>query len=79
MLPCKLEEELVSYCLMKEREIFGLTTRSIKRMAFELATQMALPVHFQYKEEQAGSGCVTLCAAILDSGCARPRLLRQQE
>ena len=30
VLPCNLEEELVSYCLMKERENFGLTTRSIK-------------------------------------------------
>ena len=79
MLSCSLEEQIVSYCLMKEREFFGLTTRSIKRMAYELATKMALPVHFQYnREEQAGSGCVTLCVAILDSGCARPRLLRQQ-
>ena len=49
-------------------------------MAYELAIKMALPVHFQYdREEQAGSGCVTLCAAILDSRCAKPRLLRQQE
>jgi hypothetical protein len=48
-------------------EFFGLTTRSFKRMTFELATKMALPVHCQYnKEEQPGNDCVTSCAAILD-------------
>jgi len=52
---------------MTEREFFGLTTKSIKRMAFDLAIKIVLPAHFQYnKEEQAGSGCVILCAAILD-------------
>jgi len=50
-----------------ERKFFGLTTRGIKRMAFELAIKMVLPVHIQYnKEEHARSGCVTLFAAILD-------------
>jgi hypothetical protein len=49
-------------------------------MAVELAIKMALPVHFQYnKEEQAGSGCVTLCAAIINWGGARTRILRHQE
>jgi hypothetical protein len=51
---------------MMERKFFGLTTRRFKRIAFELAIKMVLPVHCQYKEEQAGNGCVTLCAAILD-------------
>jgi hypothetical protein len=60
-------EELASYCLMMERKFFGLTRRCIKRMACELAMKIVLPIHFQYnKEEQAGSGCVTLCVAILD-------------
>lgn len=66
-LPYSLEEELSSYCLMTEREFFGLTTKSIKRMAFDLAIKIVLPAHFQYnKEEQARNGCVILCAAILD-------------
>jgi hypothetical protein len=39
VLPCNLEE-LVSYSLMIERKYFGLTTRSITRMAFELAIKM---------------------------------------
>ena len=34
---------------------------------------MDLPVYFQYnKEEQVGSGCVTLRAATLDWGCTSP-------
>jgi hypothetical protein len=45
VLPCNLEEELVSYCLIMEREFFRITTRSIKQMAFELAIKMALSVH----------------------------------
>jgi hypothetical protein len=70
-------EELVSYCLMKERKFFGLTTKSIKRIAFVFAIKMGLPFHCQYnKEEQAGSGCGI---ANLDCGCATPKLLRKQE
>jgi hypothetical protein len=42
VLPYNLEEELVSYCLMMERKCCGLTTRSIKRMAFELAIKNGL-------------------------------------
>lgn len=71
VLPYNPEEELVSFCQMVDREFFWLVTRTIKQMAFELAIKMTLPVHFQYKkEEQAVSGCVTLCAAIPDWGCA---------
>ena len=58
MLPCSLEEELVSYCIMMERKFFGLITRSLKRMAFELAIKNGLVLHWQYnKEEQPGSVC----------------------
>jgi hypothetical protein len=45
VLPCNLEEGLVSYCLIMERELFRVTTRSIKLMAFELAIKMDLSVH----------------------------------
>ena len=68
---------LVNYCPMMGRTFFGLTTRSIERMTFELAIQN---VHFQYsKEEHTGRRSVTLCAAFLDWGCASPKLLQQQE
>jgi len=30
-------------------------------------------------EEKPGSGCLALCATILDWGCPRPRLLLRQE
>ena len=67
MLPCSLEEKIVSYGVMLKRTLFGLTTSSINRMAFERAIKMVLPIHFQYnKEQQAGSGCLSFCVAILD-------------
>ncbi|GFG39808.1 hypothetical protein Cfor_10583 [Coptotermes formosanus] len=42
VLPYNLEE-LVSYWLMTERKLFGLTTRDMKRMAFELAIKRFCP------------------------------------
>jgi hypothetical protein len=65
-LPDSLEEELVSYCLMMEGKFLGLTTKS-RLKAFELAILNGLARSFSYnKGQQAGRGCVTLCAAILD-------------
>jgi hypothetical protein len=46
VLPFNLEEELISYCLMRERKFFGLTTRSVKLMAFELAIKWSCPSVF---------------------------------
>jgi hypothetical protein len=43
VLPYSLEEELFGYCQKMERKFLGLTTRSIKRMAFDLAIKMVLP------------------------------------
>jgi len=54
MLPYNLEEELVSYCLMMERKFFGLTTKSIKRRAFELAIQNGLVRPFPVQQGRAG-------------------------
>jgi hypothetical protein len=42
VLPYNLEEELVSYGLMVERKIFGLTAKNIKGRAFELAIKNGL-------------------------------------
>jgi hypothetical protein len=67
VLPYNLEEELVSYCRMLELKFFGLTTRSIKRIVFDLAIKMIFSAHYYCNnEEQPGSGCVNLCAATLD-------------
>jgi len=75
-----IEEELVSYCMMVERSLLELTTKSTKGRAFELAIKMALSIHSQYNsEDKVGSGSVSVCAAILDCGCASPKLLRQKE
>jgi hypothetical protein len=42
VLPCNLEK-LGRCCLMMERKFFGLTTRIITRMAFELAIKWSCP------------------------------------
>jgi len=66
VFPENLEEELVSHCLMTEGKFWGLRTKS-RLKAFELAIRNGLAHSFSYnKGQQAGRGCVTLCAAILD-------------
>jgi hypothetical protein len=46
VLFCYIEEELVASCMMMERNFFGLTTKGIKRMTFELDIKMVLPPIF---------------------------------
>jgi hypothetical protein len=67
-LPYNLEEELFSYCLMTEREFFGLTTKSIKRMAFDLAIKNGLASPFSVQQGKAG--WKWLCNFM----CQHPRL-----
>ena len=66
VLPYNLQQ-FVSYCLKMQRKFLGLT-RSIKRMAFKLATKNCLadPCLLQQGTAQAGSVCLTPCVAILD-------------
>jgi hypothetical protein len=54
VLPSNVEEELVSYCLMMEKSFFGLTTRDMKRMAFELAIRNGLAHPFSVQQGNAG-------------------------
>jgi len=54
MLPYSLDEELVSYCLMMEREFFRLTRRSIKTMAFEVPIKNGLARLFSVQQVRAG-------------------------
>jgi hypothetical protein len=54
VLPYNLEEELVSYCLMVERKFFGLITRDMKRLAFELAIKNGLAHPFSVQQGKAG-------------------------
>ena len=72
-LPYSLEEELFSYCLMG-REFFGLTTKSIKRMAFYLATKNGLAGPFSVQQGRAGWKwlCNFMCRH------PRPRLRKPQ-
>jgi hypothetical protein len=75
VLSYNFEDEFFNWCLLMERTFLGLTTRSIKQMAFELAIKMILSVHnYCNKEEQAGSVCVTLCVAIIDWGLLKPQV-----
>jgi hypothetical protein len=62
-----LEEELVSYCLMMEGKFFGLTTRSIKTMAFELAIKNGLAHLFSV---QGRAGWKWMCNFM----CCHPHL-----
>ena len=52
VLPYNLEEELVSYCMMVDRKLFGPKTSGFKLMTFELAIKMVLPVRFRHNKEQ---------------------------
>jgi hypothetical protein len=64
--PYNLEEKLVSYCLMMERKLFGLT-RSIKRMASELTIKNGLAHSFSLQKGRAGCKFLRIFrAAILD-------------
>jgi hypothetical protein len=54
MLPYSLDEELVSYCLMMEREFFQLTTRNIKTTVFELPIKNGLAHLFSVQQGTAG-------------------------
>jgi len=53
-MPYNLAEELVTYCLMMERKYFGPTTRSIKKMAFELAIENCLARSLSVRQGRAG-------------------------
>ena len=53
-LPYNLEEELLSYCLMTEREFLGLTSKSIKRMVFDLAIKIGLARPFSVQQGTTG-------------------------
>jgi len=67
-LPYNLEEELFSYCLTTEREVFGLRTKSIKRMVFDLAIKNGLACPFLVPQGRAD--WKGLCNFL----CRHPRL-----
>ena len=51
-LPCKIEKELVEYCLLMERKFYGLTRNDIRRMAYQLALRNG--ISNQFNDEIAG-------------------------
>ena len=53
-MPYSLEEELFGYCQKMERIFFWLTTRSIKRMAFDLAIKIGLARPLSKQQGRAG-------------------------
>jgi len=53
-MPYKLAEELVTYYLTMKRKFFGLTERSIKIMAFELAIKNGLARSLSVQQGRAG-------------------------
>ncbi|PSN56006.1 hypothetical protein C0J52_13718 [Blattella germanica] len=58
VLGSKLEEELVSYLLVMEKQFFGLTRKDVRQMAYQLAAQNGLAHPFL--KECAGKGIYPL-------------------
>jgi hypothetical protein len=54
VLPVQIENELVNYCLLMEINFFGLTTKYIKRKAFQLAITNNLPHSFSKEKSKTG-------------------------
>lgn len=59
VLPPKLEEELVKYCLVMESTFFGLTRRDLRRMAYQLAERNVIKHPF-VKNNMAGRAWLDL-------------------
>lgn len=59
VLPPKLEEELVKYCLVMESSFFGLTRRDLRRMAYQLAERNGIKHPF-VKNNMAGRAWLDL-------------------
>lgn len=53
-LPQKLEEELVSYCILMDKKFYGLRCGDIKFMAYQLALKNDLPHSFNTEKQTAG-------------------------
>jgi hypothetical protein len=65
VLPEDLENALVSYRLIMEKQFFGLTTKDVKRMEFQLAIKNGIPHLFSGKDKKPdGNGFTILCADI---------------
>lgn len=54
ILSKELEDELVDYCLQMESSYYGLTSRDLRRMAFQLAMRNNIPHPFSAEKESAG-------------------------
>jgi len=68
VLPYNLEEELLSYSLTIGRKFFGLNTRSIKRVDFELAIKIGLAFPLSVQHGRADWKCLRIFM------CHNPRL-----
>lgn len=53
-LPAELEQELTQYIIKMEESMFGLTTRDIRSMAYQLASRNNLEHNFNSETELAG-------------------------
>lgn len=55
VLPTEFEEELVSYIKEMEASLFGLTTRDVRRLAYELAVNSKITHPFSNEKQMAGT------------------------
>lgn len=54
ILPPDLEQQLLEYCLMMEKSYYGLTSRDLRRMAFQLAIRNNIANPFSSDKQSAG-------------------------
>ena len=54
VLPPDVEDQLVEYCLQMDKTYYGLTTKDVKRMAFQLAIRNNLRHPFSENTKSAG-------------------------
>ena len=55
VLPSELENKLVEYCVIMDRNYYGLRRQDIKRTAFQLAIRNGLKHPFNQENSEAGT------------------------
>nr|CAD7570550.1 unnamed protein product [Timema californicum] len=53
-IPFELEKDLADYCLIMENQLFSLSQRNVRRMAYQIAVKNGIVNPFSKKNKQAG-------------------------
>lgn len=55
ILPDKMENDLAEYLLEQSKLYFGLSTKEVRRLAFEFAIKNNIPVRSNWRENEMAS------------------------